>query len=196
MRCARNGFREFCSRRAAPHTPSRDSVTLSDPLPPILWLLFGRFPPLAAETARQAHRCEQWEAQRTATAAPELNARSPVPPGNCCMHSRPGPANTVWFVVLGTHNGSTIVASRHWHQPVLCCAFACTATNAPELTRAPWCVQTAVVSIQRLWLHTRCNLTVQATAMALYPLHRATRMGPCHWGGTRHVQRTAIFCIY
>ena len=150
LRCARNGFREFCSRRAAPHSPSRDSVTLSDPLPPILRLLFGRFPPLAAETARQAHRCEQWKAQRTATAAPELNARSPVPPGNCCMHSRPCPANEVWFAVLGTHNGSTIVASRHWYQPVLCCAFACTATNAPGLTRAPWCDQAAIASIPHL----------------------------------------------
>ena len=150
LRCARNGFREFCSRRAAPHSPSRDSVTLSDPLPPILRFLFGRFPPLAAGTARQAHRCEQWEAQRTATAAPELNARSPVPPGNCCMHSRPGPANEVWFAVLGTHNGSTIVASRHWYQPVLCCAFACTATNAPGLTRAPWCDQAAIASIPHL----------------------------------------------
>ena len=150
LRCARNGFREFCSRRAAPHTPSRDSVTLSDPLPPILRLLFSRFPLLAAEIARQAHRCEQWEAQRTATAAPELNARSPVPPGNCCMHSRPGPANELWFAVLGTHNGSTIVASRHWYQPVLCCAFACTATNAPGLTRAPWCDQAAIASIPHL----------------------------------------------
>ena len=149
-RCARNGSREFCSRRAALYTPPRDSTTLSDPLPPILWPFFLRFPPLAAEKARQAHRCEQWEAQRTATAAPELNARSPVPPGNCCMHSRPGPANEVWFAVLGTHNGSTIVASRHWYQPVLCCAFACTATNAPGLTRAPWCDQAAIASIPHL----------------------------------------------
>ena len=157
---------------------------------------FFRFPPLAAEKARPPHWREQGKTQRTATAAPELGARFSVPPGNCCMHTRPGPANEVWLAKLGTHNGSAIVSSRHWYQLVLCCAFACTVTNAPELTRAPWCVQTDVVSIQRLWLHTRCNLTVQATVMALYPLHRATRMGPCHWGGTRHMQRTAIFCIY
>ena len=113
LRCARNGFREFCSRRAAPHTPSRDSVTLSDPLPPILGFFFLRFPPLAAEKARPPHWREQGKTQRTATAAPELNARFSVPPGNCCMHTRPGPANEVWLAVLGTHNGSAIVSSRH-----------------------------------------------------------------------------------
>ena len=150
LRCARNGFREFCSRRAALCTPPRGSATLSDPMPPILRFLFGRFPPRDAGKARPPHWREQGKTQRTATAAPELGARFSVPPGNCCMHTRPGPANEMWLAVLGTHNGSTIVASRHWYQPVLCCAFACTATNAPGLTRAPWCDQAAIASILHL----------------------------------------------
>ena len=69
MRCARNGFREFCSRRAAPHTPSRNSVTLSDPLPPILRLIFLRFPPLAAGKARPPGLAEPQEQERGAAPA-------------------------------------------------------------------------------------------------------------------------------